>query len=208
MLSIDTKKNTEEFKAYLEKSRKDNEIARFSLDAETHRSRRNLLVVSFIGVLLAFLSPHVTKISLFGVEFSNVNIAKIIFIIVVVIVYEVFIFISRCYKDYAQWKTKTPITKLDNMITKSPVNKEIEIYVLEIIKSYTRPDQPGYIDLTKEKMTLIESSQFITDALSRYWGLTAFHSKYTRIHFWFFEFGLPLVLAIIVLLIGFNIYFN
>ena len=81
------------------------------MTSETHRSRRNLITLAVIVLLIHYMGLNVGSFSLFGVSFSTVtgkvssNTALLTLgnAFIIAIVYESTIFLGRLYTDYGTW---------------------------------------------------------------------------------------------------------
>lgn len=188
------------FEKYLESERKSNEISRFALDVETHRSRRNLIAAASVGLFLSIFHPNIAKISLLGVEITTITLGNILAVNILVIIYEMSLFLSRCLKDYAQWRIKTQITKNLTRGDATAKYTDLTTYILALLQRLQMAGTPsGMVDISRERQALVSLTNSIQSSLNRFFFISAFASGYTKFYFRCFELGFPLLLAAVAI---------
>lgn len=85
-----------------------------SLSESTRKARRNLLVVSLIGVLASAAGLTPTEVTLFGIRSTELDVNRLLFVLTLVIAFFLATFSIYCSSDYQVRKMRLAKRKLDS----------------------------------------------------------------------------------------------
>lgn len=187
----------------IERTRDTNELPFFAFGEQTHRSRRNLITGACILLIIALYKVQVSNFEIMGAKISNIDHGVISLLLSFATLYELLIFLSRAQSDFFQWRNK--IAKHTGNFFYAPgVNyADISNCLASILTHHPKAREiPGGVNLTKEKMNIDTTLPILKTCLAKFFKLRRFSDGYTKFHFWFFEFGVPVALALISLLVA------
>ncbi len=94
------------------------------LTETTRKARKNLVVISVIGIIITKVGLIPTKISAFGIEFSHVNQEALLTLLSVLAVYLLLTFLVYFYSEVEAWKVDMEEDEHNDWIlTSDPASK-------------------------------------------------------------------------------------
>jgi hypothetical protein len=159
----------------------------FVLPDEVLKSRRNLIIISFITLIVLYVSPAITKIAITGIEVELRHNNKIKYVLIFLLIFEAFAFHIRYRISRNLLKLTELESKLNNIKVDTSGDIEKPTTVLEFIETGFQYDPMSCNESSWKVFNESENRHFVLNSLI----LTNTHAS---------EYILPLVLAAFTLL--------
>tara|TARA_Y100001960_G_scaffold320604_1_gene393780 strand:+ start:592 stop:1086 length:495 start_codon:yes stop_codon:yes gene_type:complete len=114
------------------------------LNETTRKCRRNVLLTSFLGILVSKVGLVPAKISALGVEFSLSNLESLISLLSATIIYFLITFIVYATSEYQGWLILSASKNLDEIKSTAEDKNEYSDELLELKRGFDKQFQSAY----------------------------------------------------------------